>query len=47
MTYIIINIYASNLSNNPTSYATPRLIVNIFVLAYGRESAQRVSRNKR
>ena len=44
MTYIIINIYASN---NPTSYATPRLIVNIFVLAYGRESAQRVSRNKR
>ena len=43
MTYIIINIYASN----PTSYATPRLIVNIFVLAYGRESAQRVSRNKR
>ena len=43
MTYIIMIIYASD--QIILLHMQHRLKINIFVSAYGRESAQRVSRN--
>ena len=46
MTYIIIIIYASDDScQTILLHMQHRLKINIIVSAYGRESAQRVSRN--
>ena len=45
MTYIIMIIYASDSCQIILLHMQHRLKINIFVSAYGRESAQRVSRN--